>query len=177
MPSEPIFRPLDPEVDAEAFRDLRLEALEREPRAFGSLVEEERVRDLDFFRDRLRARQEGNVVYGAFVEGALVGIAGMYRAEGAARRHRGTLWTVYVQPAHRGGGISRGLILALVAHCRRHIDVLTGLVVADNHRARAFYRGLGFSVSGIERKALKFAGVPVDEEILVWDFTEECREA
>jgi RimJ/RimL family protein N-acetyltransferase len=173
MTADPIFRPLDPERDAEAFRELRLEALEREPEFFGSLASEERARDLDFFRDRLRARQPGNVVYGAFVDGRLVGIAGMYRGEGATKRHRGTLWTVYVSPEHRGGGLAEGLLRALIAHARGHVELLTGLVTAENPRARAFYVRLGFSISGVERKILKFGDRYVDEEILLMDFTEE----
>jgi ribosomal protein S18 acetylase RimI-like enzyme len=168
----PTFRPLVA-ADAEAFRRLRLEALERHPRFFGSSAAEERVRDLDFFRDRLVERQPGNVVYGAFVGAELAGIAGMYRGEGEHRRHRGTLWTVYVAPAHRGDGLAEGLLRALIAHARVHVDLLTGLVVSDNHRARAFYRRLGFSVSGVERKVLKFGDDYLDEEILVMDFTEE----
>lgn len=175
MPSEPICRPLVAE-EAEDFRRLRLEALDRHPRAFGALAEEERGLDLAVFADRIRGRQPGDAVFGAFVGGRLCGIAGLQRAEGATRCHRAMLQTVYVRPEHRGGGLAEALVGAVIAHARAHVELVNAFVAAENGRARAFYRRLGFVATGVQRKMLKFADGPSDEVVLVLDLTRATAE-
>lgn len=164
-------RRLGPE-DAGAFRALRLRALADHPNFFGSTHADEAARDPSFFRDRIVGRQAGDAVFGAFAGDDLIGIAGMFRGEGEARCHRGTLWTVYVAPEHRGTVVAERIIGAVIDHARRHVDALVGLVSMENPRARAFYRRLGFEVSGVERMVLKIEGRHIDEEILFMDFTQ-----
>jgi ribosomal protein S18 acetylase RimI-like enzyme len=175
MTADPICRPLGV-AEAEDFRRLRLEALDLHPRAFGALAGEERALGLEVFAERIRGRQPGDAVFGAFVDGRLVGIAGLQRAEGASRCHRAMLQTVHVQPAHRGTGLAEALVRAVVAHARDHVDQINAFVAAENGRACAFYRRLGFVATGVQRKMLKFPDGFSDEVVLVLDLTQAAAE-
>ena len=62
--------------NALAFRAIRLEALRESPAAFGSSYEEEAVLPLEAFAARLTARSD-RTMFGAFVDTAIVGLAGV----------------------------------------------------------------------------------------------------
>src|SRR5437016_3590234 len=87
---------------AKEWGQLRLEALETEPEAFGSAPEDHRKLTAEDIATRLRAVEQGNFVFGAFAAGALCGMAGFRRDDSVKGRHRGGLWGVYVAAGQRG---------------------------------------------------------------------------
>jgi RimJ/RimL family protein N-acetyltransferase len=157
-----------PPDEAELYRGIRLEALRVNPEAFSSTYEDESVQELAWFAGRL-AR---SVIFGAFGDGQLLGIAGFYIREGRKEAHKGVLVGMYVQAAARRGGIACRLVEAVLDHARQYVEQVQLSVIADNIAARRLYAGLGFVEYGLEKQALKDHGRYYDEVTMVKMLTE-----
>ncbi len=156
--------------DAAAFRALRLEALRTEPTSFGASFEDTCERTEADFRAWIETAPPG-AVFGAFAGLVLVGMAGLKREEGRKACHKGYMWGVYVTPPHRGRGVARALVGAVIARARGMVAVLHCSVQTGQPQARRLYESLGFSTYGVEKKALCIDGVYYDEAHLALDFS------
>jgi len=150
-------------ADAARFRDIRLEALQQNPEAFGSSFEWENGQSLAWFEERIAQSD----IFGAFVDGDLVGTAGFRVQDGPKRSHKGLLWGMYVRPTARHSGLGRRLVEAVVSHASERVELLQLTVVSENRTARQLYAGLGFVEYGYEKKALKHDGRYYDEVLMV----------
>ena len=167
MPEPPAFtiRRLSA-ADAEAFRAVRLEGLERHPPAFGASLKEESSRPLAFFADRL----EANHVLGAEMAGRLSGVAGFRVHDSEKTRHRGTLWGMYVREEARGTGVARRLVDGILNHARGRVEQVALSVWVENPAAIALYRSAGFVVFARDVRSLKIDGVYYDELLMQISF-------
>ena len=156
-------------ADAEPWRALRLEALERHPEAYGASLQEERALSPEAWRGRL----ERTLVFGLWSGAALCGCAGLFVEQTQKKRHKAVLWGVYVRAEARGRGLGRALVGRAIDAARTQARQLHTAVVIDNTAARRLYRQLGFVAYGVEPRALEVAGRYLDEELLVLDL-ETC---
>jgi ribosomal protein S18 acetylase RimI-like enzyme len=149
-------------ADAEAFRAIRLEGLERHPAAFGASFKEEGSRPLSFFADTL----DGHFVLGADNRGRLTGVAAFQFHDGEKKRHRGTLWGMYVRDEAHGKGVARRLVDGILAHARQRVEEVGLSVWADNPAAIALYKSAGFVVTARDHRAIKIDGVYYDHLLM-----------
>ncbi|HYL74219.1 MAG TPA: GNAT family N-acetyltransferase [Bryobacteraceae bacterium] len=165
------------EADAEAFRKLRRQALDREPLAFGEAPEEHQAQPFEAFARRLAAARDDDFVLGAFVDGNLVGTAGFARIQRVKRRHKGIVWGMYVDAGHRGLGVGRALLEALLARVRELPDLqqIQLSVTASQSAARKLYESLGFVSYGREPAALYTGGEFIDEAHMALELKKPDR--
>jgi RimJ/RimL family protein N-acetyltransferase len=168
-------RPLT-EADAQGWRELRLRMLRDHPDVFGSSWEEFAQQSLEEVARRMRERNAppDNALFGAFMDGELIGSTGLHREEGAKDRHKAMIWGVYTAPETRGRGVGRALMNAAIARARATpgLERLTLAVATHNTAARALYVSLGFAPWGLERHALKLPDRYIDEEYFALDLEE-----
>jgi [ribosomal protein S18]-alanine N-acetyltransferase len=104
------------------------------------------------FREELRA---GHPYRAARVAGELVGYAGIAHVAGPPRAEA-EIHTIGVDPAHRGRGIGRALLRALLAEAPGATVFLE--VRTDNAAAIALYTSEGFTVAGLRRRYYRPSG-------------------
>lgn len=148
--------------DAEAFRPLRLEALKREPQAFGETSYEEAVHPLSWFADRLKA----NLIFGAFIRGQLVGIVCYFVRPEEKLRHKATLGGFFVSPSARRSGVATALLNRAIEEARAREHELRLAVAVVNEPACRLYLKNGFSVYGTEPRSMRIGDRFYDEFLM-----------
>ncbi|GAB3458279.1 GNAT family N-acetyltransferase [Kineococcus endophyticus] len=157
-------RPVEPEW--ERWRDLRLRMLADTPEAYAETLETARTLDEAEWRFRVRR---------TWLPGSFT-VVGVEEAGGSADRWVGTmgaytdpvegvfLVSVFVDPAHRGGGLADRLLTEVLAWARTAPGA-SGMklhVHERNVRAQAFYRRRGFVENGLR---VPYVLDPTEEEL------------
>ena len=159
------------EDNIEDFQHLRLRGLKEYPDSFG--LSSETVAD----KLRRAAGSQDDFTLGAYLDGELVGMVGLYRDSGGEKmRHKGHVWGMYVPSKRQGQGIGRTLMRELLARAA----LLPGLeqvhlaVVTRQEPARGLYASLGFETYGVEPNSLIIDGERLDEAHMVYFLRRGC---
>ena len=145
---------LDPS-HAAGYCRLMLEAYERHPEAFVSTITRRDLVPLSWWQSQLD--DEFSELYGAFIEGELVGIVGLAFEPWAEAQHKATLFGLYVCERFRGQGLGEQLVQAVVSLAEQEPDikVIELTVSANSTAALALYKRCGFEQSGLEDCAIR----------------------
>lgn len=150
-------------ADAAAFRVVRLEALERHPDAYGSVLADWQDKPLTDYV----ARIEGSVIFGLFAQNDLAGLLA-YTQETGNGAHRAALNAVYVRQKLRGRGATDALVEAAIEQARADGVVQLELSVSvENAAAMAAYARSGFVAAAHWPRALAIEGRFVDEALMI----------
>jgi RimJ/RimL family protein N-acetyltransferase len=151
--------------DAEAYRAVRVAALEEMPPAFGSLPENEPT--IPETAERLAASDD-RCFLGAFHDGQLVGIVRLSRDSAPNEKHRAYLGGLYVLPPFRRNGCGRSLVKQALGRAANTPGIrrINLTVVTEQRAAIHLYHSFGFRTYGTEQEAFSRAGHFYDEHLM-----------
>ena len=145
--------------DAEAFRELRLGALQESPIAFSADYQRNLSHPDKYWEDMLTMHPDESTIFLALHEKDLIGMTGIARGSSPKTRHAATVWGVYVTPAWRGLHIAGELIRGCLTWARARNIVIAKLgVAAANTSAIRCYERCGFETYAAEPRALFYEG-------------------
>lgn len=148
--------------DAEAYCALREEMLVDSPWSFASSPGDDRARDAGRVRESLAGEEHD--IAGAFVGGALVACAVVFRDRHEKMRHRAWIVSVYASPGVRGRGLGRAVMGLAIEKARGWGCRSCSLSVSTRApEALALYESLGFVRWGVEPGVVALGGEYVDE--------------
>ena len=155
-------RNLEP-TDAQAFKDLRIYAMQESPRAFGSSVPDEEQRSLESIKTMFSSHPSFGL--GVFDTHTLIGLARCECTSRIKTKHKADIYSVYIHPDYRGQGLARRLLEQLITQAKAVNGLETLLLAVSEHNAPALalYQSLGFVEWGKEPDALRHAGESLTE--------------
>lgn len=153
--------------DSNAYRTLRLMALQKHPSAFASSYEEEKDRTAAFYGERFQSKE--SFTFGAFEGEKLIGSVTLLKETKLKLKHRALIVAMYVSDEARRKGIGRALIAAALEEAKRieGIEQIYLAVESTNEPAKRLYSSFGFEIFGKDKKAIKIGDHYFDEEHMV----------
>ena len=148
--------------DSNDFRTIRLSALEKAPKMFGSTYIAEVEKPLDFFKDCLST----STVFGAYQKNKIIGLATLTQENGIKFSHKASLSSVFIEPEFQQKGVASILLGAIIEYSEKHVEQILLTVADDNKPAIHLYKKFGFETYGIETQAMKVNGQYTDEILM-----------
>lgn len=108
-------------ADVDAYRQLRLDALQNHPTAFGQDYAEASSRPRSYWEEALTINDEEKAIFLAEHDRRLVGMTGIARRLSSKSMHSANIWGVYVSPEWRGKHIAGALIRSCLEWAKRRV--------------------------------------------------------
>lgn len=148
--------------DLDAFQELRLEALQKHPQAYGHTYEEESLRPRQYYGLFIRS----NVVMGAFANGTLIGFTVLSRFEMQKMAHKGQVWGAYVKPEFRNMELAKRMRLRLFDIAKTMgMRVCLSSIFASNAAALQVHQAVGYEEMYREKDGVRHADGTFDDVI------------
>jgi ribosomal protein S18 acetylase RimI-like enzyme len=146
--------------DAEALREIRLEALRLHPTAFSADPDVEGAFTLARWREHLEKR----IWFGGRVDGVLAGI-NAFSVDSYSKKiaHIGHLGAMYVRGCARGTGLADALMTNFLDYSVGKVEQVELTVEAGNAVAIKLYERHGFRTVGRMPRSIQVGGVYYDE--------------
>jgi RimJ/RimL family protein N-acetyltransferase len=145
------------------WKAIRLEAVKNCPEAFGGAWEDEIHQQDSIYETTLKQ----NSIFAARDGNKLIGVVGLSIPSLRKLKHRGKLFSMYVQPHYRGKKISTRLLEQLCSHAQNKVQQIQCSVVSTNHIALKLYQKHGFTTYGHDPRALHISGTYYDEQLMI----------
>lgn len=148
--------------ELEDFKAIRLSALEKSPKMFGSTYSAEVGKPLIFFEACLL----NSTVFAVYHQNIIIGLATLTQELGAKFSHKAYLSSVFIEPEFQQKGVASRLLKAVIEYGQKHVEQILLTVASDNEPAIHLYKKLGFQIYGLEQKALKDGSEYIDEVLM-----------
>lgn len=148
--------------ELEDFKAIRLSALEKSPKMFGSTYSAEVGKPLIFFEACLL----NSTVFAVYHQNIIIGLATLTQELGAKFSHKAYLSSVFIEPEFQQKGVASRLLKAVIEYSQKHVEQILLTVASDNEPAIHLYKKLGFQIYGLEQKALKDGSEYIDEVLM-----------
>lgn len=152
--------------DLSAFKNVRLEALELEPQAFGDSYSVLSKKKDSYWKKELSTRKK--VWYGAFDNNELVGIGSIKFVKTLKFDHIAHLSGIFVRKEYRGRGVGKLLFKTRIdeAFKNPYIRKIKLIVNLSQKNAIGLYKNFGFRVVGKMEKEFKINSVYFDAYLM-----------
>lgn len=156
------------EDNAHEYWDLRTQALQEIPEAFGMSYEEAMAIENPIDEVKAVTNAEKEDFYGVFLNDELVGAATLVQEASVKMSHRANIGAVYVSQKARGTGAGSALIQKIIEDAQANpiLEKLNLSVVTTNTPAVKLYEKLGFKIMGTEWNSMKYEGKYYDEYLM-----------
>lgn len=149
-------------TELEDFRTIRLSALKKSPKMFGSSYTAEKEKPLAFFETCL----SNSTIFGVYHKNKIIGLATFTQEIGAKFSHKAYLSSVFIEPEFQQKGIASKLLNTIIKYSKSHVEQILLTVADDNKSAIHLYKKFGFQEYGLEQKALKDNDKYIDEILM-----------
>jgi ribosomal protein S18 acetylase RimI-like enzyme len=144
------------------YRDLRLNALTSEPRAYGSSYDEEIQLSEDQWKDRIK-----NTIF-ALNDDKLIGMLALVLERNQKMNHIANIFGVYVKAEFRRQHVATQLFQYVFSHLQANKNIIKIRLQVNLMQKAAvkFYKKMGFKVVGLLKKELRLETTYYDELIM-----------
>ncbi len=160
---------LSPE-EWQKYKNIRLEALQKEPTAFANTYDDEIKYEDKKWIEILEKSKNRDTEIALFAKDGdqIIGFIGAFWVTKEKLKHVAHIYGTYVDSAYRGQGVGKMLMEAVINKLKSlsHIKKIKIEVNSQNTPAFNLYQKVGFKVIGKAEKELKVNGVFYDEIIM-----------
>lgn len=145
------------ESDAEAFAELRFDAVTEFPESNFETIEKFDAHWIEAAREEIM-RAPYSLLFGAYSDNEIVACVAVKTGSSHLTAHKAHIWGLYVRPKFRNQGLGYKLIDFATSTLPKTISVLLTDTLEHNLVALRLFQMHGFSIYGREPNAIQFAG-------------------